>query len=155
MSNEDYIRECIRLAAETIEKGNPPFASILVHNGEVIATGANTVNTDGNLLRHGEMNLLENAFRTVEVEKLKESTVYAIGEPCPMCASAMYWAGIPKLVYGARRTALRDVRGFGLNMRPEDIYATGTRPFEVVGPTIEDEVVTLYEKFYEKQGMAT
>jgi len=150
LTDQDYIRECIAIASQTMESGNPPFASILVINDEIVAHGMNSVNSDSNFMKHGEMNLLSNALESVGADKLSTGVVYAIGEPCPMCASAIYWSGVSKVVYGARRTALRDVRKFGLNMRPEEIYATGTREIEVVGPVLEEEAVALYMKFYEK-----
>jgi tRNA(Arg) A34 adenosine deaminase TadA len=143
-----YLRECFKLCRDAIVSGNPPFASILVHDGKIIASAYNTSTTDKDFTKHGEMNLLANALRDLTPDQIKSSVLYAGNEPCPMCSGAIYWSGIRKVVYGSSRDALSKLRRFGLNVQCRDILMKGTDPFEVIGPLLEEEVMPLYQEYY-------
>lgn len=143
-----YLRECFKLCRDAIASGNPPFASILVHDDKIIASAYNTSTTDRDFTKHGEMNLLEKALRELTADQIKNSVLYSGNEPCPMCSGAIYWSGIRKVVYGSSRDALSKLRRFGLNVPCRDILMKGTDLFEVIGPLLEEEVLPLYQEYY-------
>ena len=99
--HEHFMRQAIRLAEEAAAAGNHPFGALLVADGQVLQTAHNTVLTDRDATRHAELNLVSAAYRRFGRELLAHSTLYTSLEPCPMCAGAIYWAGIPTVVYGA------------------------------------------------------
>jgi tRNA(Arg) A34 adenosine deaminase TadA len=73
---------------------------------------------------------------------LQDCTVYASGEPCPMCAGALYWAGVGRVVFALSIDSMTELAGadadeLGLNCA--DVLATGTRRVEVLGPALEAE----------------
>lgn len=146
--HKHYLQRCIALARRTMEAGNPPFASLLVIGDQIVLEAVNTTKEDNNFLHHGEMNLLWHATQKLPASDLQRATLYAGGEPCPMCAGAIYWSGIRSLVYGCGRDALAGIRKFGLNVPCRDILERGSDTFHVTGPLMENEVKALYSDFY-------
>lgn len=103
-SNKDYNPEFMRLAArlssENIDNGGGPFGAVIVKDGEIISTGVNRVTTDNDPTAHAEVNAIRSACRKLGTFQLQGCTVYSSCEPCPMCLSALYWAGVRKIYYG-------------------------------------------------------
>jgi guanine deaminase len=96
---ERYLRMAVSLARENAERGERPFASVIVRNGEVVATGVNSVAATSDPTAHAEIEAIRAACRTSRSERLDGCVVYASGHPCPMCLSAMYLAGINEGFY--------------------------------------------------------
>lgn len=103
------MRESIKLARNAREKGNHPFGALLADpDGKILITAENTVETDHDITAHAETNLVRNAARQYPQDFLAECTLYASTEPCPMCAGAIYWANIRRVVFGPQpKRALR------------------------------------------------
>lgn len=101
---EDYNPEYMRLAAkisyDNIDRGGGPFGAVVVRYNEIIATGVNSVTLDNDPTAHAEVNAIRSACRHLNTFKLEGCTVYSSCEPCPMCLSALYWAGVKKIYYG-------------------------------------------------------
>jgi tRNA(Arg) A34 adenosine deaminase TadA len=81
--------------------------------------------------------------------------MYSSAEPCAMCAGAIYWAGIGRLVYGLSEHRLRQITGDHpenptLDLPCRKVFETGQRPVEVVGPLLEDEAAALHEGVWAK-----
>ena len=84
-----------------------------------------------------------------------KATIYSSAEPRAMCAGAIYWAGIGRLVYGLSEERLRGVTGNHpenptLDLPCRAVFASGQRPTEVVGPLLEDEAEALHEGVWKK-----
>jgi guanine deaminase len=94
-----YLRMAIALARENVERGERPFASVIVKDGEVIATGVNSVAATSDPTSHAEIEAIRAATRTLKSERLDGCVVFASGHPCPMCLAAMYLAGISEGYY--------------------------------------------------------
>jgi tRNA(Arg) A34 adenosine deaminase TadA len=104
---------------------------------------------------HAERLLATQACTTLSPEVLKGATLYSSAEPCAMCAGAIYWAGIGRLVYGLSEHRLRGVTGNHpenptLDLPCREVFESGQRPTEVVGPLIEDEAEALHEGVWKK-----
>lgn len=101
-SPEDYhfMEMAAKIAEENIDKGGGPFGAVIVRNGEVIATGANSVTLTNDPTAHAEVNAIRNACKKESTFSLNGCTVYSSCEPCPMCLSALYWAGVSKIIFG-------------------------------------------------------
>ena len=85
------MREAIRLANESVERGGGPFGAIIVKDGEVIAGSSNSVTIDNDPTAHAEVNTIRQACRKLGTFDLTGATIYTSCEPCPMCLGAIYW----------------------------------------------------------------
>lgn len=101
VSDEDraFMRMAIELSKENIDKGGGPFGAVIVRDGKLISRGANRVVPNNDPTAHAEVDAIRNACRELGTFDLKGCTVYSSCEPCPMCLSALYWAGIERICY--------------------------------------------------------
>lgn len=95
-----FMEMAINLAEENIDTGGGPFGAVIVKDGEVIATGANRVVPNSDPTAHAEVMAIRNACAKLGTFQLTGCTVYSSCEPCPMCLSALYWAGVSRICYG-------------------------------------------------------
>ena len=100
IQDAEFMEMAIRLSEENIDKGGGPFGAVIVRDGEVRATGCNRVVSDSDPTAHAEVNAIRKACSELGTFSLKGCTIYSSCEPCPMCLSAIYWAGISRLCYG-------------------------------------------------------
>lgn len=98
--NEKFMKMAADLSLENIEKGGGPFAAVIVRNDEVVATGVNAVTKNNDPTAHAEVSAIRNACEKLETFSLADCIIYSSCEPCPMCLSAIYWAGLKKIFYG-------------------------------------------------------
>ena len=141
----EHMRHAIRLARAAQEGGNRPYGAVLVGaDGTVLAEGRNTEQAERDLTGHAETNALREAYRQFGLERLAGSTIYASGEPCPICSAVVFYSGVSRVVYGASRAKVRELvpqtrdnPKLGITCR--EILATSSRPIEVVGPFLEEE----------------
>ncbi|HEY6134070.1 MAG TPA: deaminase, partial [Rubrivivax sp.] len=92
-------------------------------------------------------NLVRATSQRFDRSELGACTVYASGEPCPMCAGALYWAGVGRVVFAlsiARMTQLGGAAADELGARCADVLASGTRQVVVLGPALEDEASRVF-----------
>lgn len=99
MTHQELMQLAIRLSEENVLNGGGPFGAVIAKEGEVIATGVNRVTANNDPTAHAEMSAIREACRKVKNFKLDGCVVYSSCEPCPMCLSALYWAGISKIYY--------------------------------------------------------
>lgn len=98
--NPQYMDMAAQLSCDNIDRGGGPFGAVIVRDDEVISTGVNTVTNDNDPTAHAEVNAIRNACRKLKTFNLEGCTVYSSCEPCPMCLSALYWAGVRKIFFG-------------------------------------------------------
>jgi guanine deaminase len=104
MSTESFMRDAIKLAEESVRSGRGgPFGCVIVRDGKVIARGSNRVTSTNDPTAHAEVVAIREACKAVGTFKLPDCELYTSCEPCPMCLSAIYWARIPKVLYGNTR----------------------------------------------------
>lgn len=95
-----FMQMAIDLSIENVKNGGGPFGAVIVRNGEIIATGANRVTANNDPTAHAEVSAIRAACAKVGNFKLEGATCYTSCEPCPMCLSALYWAGVERIFYG-------------------------------------------------------
>ncbi len=95
-----FMQMAIDLSIENVANGGGPFGAVVVRDGEVIATGVNRVTDLCDPTAHAEVSAIRAACAKEKNFKLAGCTVYTSCEPCPMCLSALYWAGVEKIYYG-------------------------------------------------------
>ena len=88
-------------ACNVMEKGGRPFGAVIVRNGEVVATGVNTVLETKDPTDHAEMRAIREASRALGSELLSDCEIYASGEPCPMCQGAIQRADLKAVYYAS------------------------------------------------------
>jgi len=104
MSNENFMREAIRLSVDGVRSGcGGPFGCVVVRDGAVVGRGSNQVTSTCDPTAHAEIVAIREACRKLGKFQLPDCTLFASCEPCPMCLSAIYWAHIPTVYYGNTR----------------------------------------------------
>lgn len=96
----EYMRMAAHLAEENIKNGGGPFGAVIVRDGVILSTGVNRVTANCDPTAHAEVNAIRNACADLKTFNLAGATVYSSCEPCPMCLSALYWAGVSRIIYG-------------------------------------------------------
>lgn len=146
--DEKYISETYQIARSAVANGNHPFGALIVYNGEVVATAENTVATDQDCTCHAELNLVRQVQKVLDETALSSSVLYTSTEPCAMCAGAIYWSGIKKVVFGCSAGTLREIAGRGLDITSRDVYSGCNETVEVIGPVLEDEGAEIHREFW-------
>ncbi len=151
-----FLRRAFDVARRAMKNGNHPFGALLVdESGKVLIESENGYMPAHDGTAHAERLLATEACRTLPTEVRGKATIYSSAEPCAMCAGAIYWAGIGRLVYGLSEERLRGVTGNHpenptLDLPCRAVFASGQRPTEVVGPLLEDEAEALHEGVWKK-----
>ena len=140
-TESDCITRSIELAVQAGGNGNRPFGAVLVAtDGTVLAEGLNEVASSGDVTAHAELVAIRRATDDGHADRFHGSTMYASGEPCPMCAAACVWAGVTKIVFAASTQGfsafLTDGPHFTLSCA--DLMQTTDANVAVIGPTCED-----------------
>ena len=149
LDHERFVRAAIDEAASARASGNPPFGAVLVGpTGTVLDRAANTEGRTGDCTGHAETNLVRTASQEHEPQRLQHTTLYASTEPCAMCAGAIFWARIGRVVFGLRAARLYEWKGSGgcqLRLSCEEVLARGNHKVDVIGPVLEDEALAVFE----------
>lgn len=93
-------------AREALNAGDRPFGSVLLYHGDVAGKGRNRAISGHDPTKHGEILTIQQAAQQLGPEEFQEAILYTTCEPCPMCCGAIFWAGIHRVVLGARFEAL-------------------------------------------------
>ena len=143
------------MSAEARAGGQHPFAALVVDEcGEVLAEAQNESRPpDGDPTRHAELLAASRAAGKFPSERLARATLYTSAEPCCMCAGAIYWANIRRVVYALSEVRLLELTGGNaenptLSLPCREVFARGQRPVDIVGPLIEDEAAKPHEGFW-------
>jgi tRNA(Arg) A34 adenosine deaminase TadA len=154
--DEFFLRSSFEIARRAIAHGNHPFGAILVdRHRNVLIEAENGYMPAHDGTAHAERLLATQACTTLSPDTLSRATLYSSAEPCAMCAGAIYWAGIGRLVYGLSEHRLRIATGNHpenptLDLPCRKVFERGQRPTEVVGPLLEDEAVALHQGVWKK-----
>ena len=100
-TDEKYMREALREAMKASEAGEIPIGAVIVGRGRIIGRGHNMTETLHDATAHAEMIAITTATEAIGGKYLNDCTLYVTVEPCPMCAGALNWSQIGRIVYGA------------------------------------------------------
>ncbi|MBR5819738.1 MAG: nucleoside deaminase [Alistipes sp.] len=104
-----FMELAIQLSEENVDLGGGPFGAVIVRDGEIVATGANRVVPNNDPTAHAEVMAIRNACQKLGTFELDGCTIYTSCEPCPMCLSALYWAGVERICYGNTKADARKI----------------------------------------------
>ena len=141
-SDEYYMRLALAEARLAASEGEIPIGAVVVAAGRVLGRGHNQTELLGDVTAHAEMLAISAAARTLGGKYLTGCTLYVTVEPCPMCAGAIGWSQLGRIVYGTPDPK----RGYTSILRP------GATPFhpraQVTCGVLEDECRTLMQDFF-------
>jgi tRNA(Arg) A34 adenosine deaminase TadA len=158
LHDEALLRLAFEVARKARDGGDHPFGSILADvDGNVLMQQGNGYTSEGgDRTAHAERILASRAAKAYEVEFLQTCTLYTSAEPCAMCAGAIYWAGIGRVVFGQTEKDLKLQTGDHaenptLDLPCDVVFAAGQRRTEVVGPLLSGEAAVLQEEFWTRR----
>ena len=149
-SDEDltYLRRAVALAGEAKRSGNPPFGSLLVSDGRVLAEATNTTLADDDVSAHPELKLAVWAARSLDPEQARATTLYTSTENCAMCSGAFVIAGLGRLVFAISGEQLRELRGPTASRSPRmsarAVLEAAAYPIVVTGPALVEEGLAVH-----------
>ena len=136
-----YLRTAIQVAGDARQHGNHPFGAILVdEKNQVLLRAENTVVTGKDCTGHAETNLMRRASQHFSEEQLSRCTLYTSTEPCAMCAGAIFWGNVRRVVFALSEVDLYEIAGPSpdhLVLPCREVFAHSQRPVEVMGPCQE------------------
>ena len=138
-TDEQFMRKALAEAEESARAGEIPIGAIVVCKGRVISRAHNLTETLCDVTAHAEMQAITSAANTLGGKYLTDCTLYVTVEPCVMCAGAIGWAQIPRIVFGA----YDDKRGFR-RYAPKAMHPKA----EIVGGVLEEECAKLMTAFF-------
>lgn len=127
--------------------GNHPFGAVLADaSGKIVLRAGNTVESEHNGCAHAETNLAMAASKQFSREYLQSCTLYTSVEPCVMCAGAIYWADIGRVVYGISEHTLLEMTGDDpenqtFNLPCREVFNRGQKEISVAGPVDKKDLV--------------
>jgi tRNA(adenine34) deaminase len=140
-----YLRRAIELSAVARARGNRPFGAIIVaSDGEVLGEAWNATGESGDCTAHAETAAIRLASPKHPRERFADATIYASGEPCVMCAGAIFWCNIGRVVFGIDAVSLRGFRGERAEQRDaelscRDVFTASPHAIECIGPALLHE----------------
>jgi tRNA(adenine34) deaminase len=137
-TDDYFMKKALQEAEAAFEKGEVPVGAVIVIDNKVIARSHNLTELLNDVTAHAEMQAITSAANFIGGKYLKGCTLYVTLEPCQMCAGALYWSQISKIVYGASD----DNRGF-VNMGTQIHPKT-----EVVSGVLEKDCSLLMRAFF-------
>ena len=138
-ADEQYMRMALEEAKAAWEQGEIPVGAVVVAQGRVIGRGHNLTETLHDVTAHAEMQAITAAAETLGGKYLTGCALYVTVEPCVMCAGAIGWSQLGRLIYGASD----EKRGFR-RFAPEALHPKT----EVVGGVLEAECAQLMKEFF-------
>ncbi|PHS62899.1 MAG: tRNA-specific adenosine deaminase [Flavobacterium sp.] len=133
-----FMKMALQEAEEAYKKGEVPIGAVIVANNQIIARGHNLTETLIDVTAHAEMQAITAAANYLGGKYLIDCTLYVTIEPCQMCAGALFWSQISKIVYGAR-----DEQRGCINMKTKLHPKT-----KMKGGILETEASNLLKKFF-------
>jgi tRNA(Arg) A34 adenosine deaminase TadA len=152
---ERHLLAAIELARRSRANGNHPFGALLVDaKGNVVLEAENTVLTGRDCTGHAEINLMRMASERFDLEFLSRCTLYASTEPCAMCAGAIYWGNVRRVVFALSQDELRRItssnpENMQLTIRSQEILARGDHKVRLSGPHLLAQARAVHEGFWE------
>lgn len=142
MTDEYYMRQALQEAHKALSAEEVPIGAVIVCRGQIIARGHNLTERLHDVTAHAEMQAITAATEYLGGKYLTDCTLYVTIEPCIMCAGALGWSQIPRVVYGAAD----EKRGFR-RFAPQALHPR----CEVVSGVLEEECSTLMKSFFQRK----
>lgn len=142
-TDEYYMKRALQEAEQAFDRGEIPVGALIVVNDNIIARTHNLTELLNDVTAHAEMQAITAAANALGGKYLKNCTLYVTLEPCQMCAGALYWSQITKIVFGASDEK-RGYRAMGTQLHPKTTVVSGV--------LAEESRALMQQFFLEKRG---
>lgn len=142
LNDEYFMRQALLEAQKAFEKDEVPIGAVIVIQNRIIARAHNLTETLNDVTAHAEMQAITAAANVLGGKYLKDCTLYVTIEPCPMCAGALAWAQISKIVFGAKD----EKRGFSVVSSKIPHPKT-----TIVSGILEEECASIMQDFFKQK----
>jgi tRNA(adenine34) deaminase len=144
MTDEYFMMQALKEAKRALSEEEIPIGAVIVMNDRVIARGHNMVERLNDPTAHAEMIALTSAFNSLGAKYLPEASLYVTVEPCLMCAGAMYWSKLGRIVYGTddEKNGYKRIAGTNWAFHPKT---------ELVRGVMQQDCATLMKDFFIKR----
>ena len=142
MTDEQFMQRALDEARQALREGEIPIGAVVVCNDRIIARAHNLTETLCDVTAHAEMQAITSAANLLGGTYVTDCTLYVTVEPCAMCAGAIGWAQIPRIVYGAPDVK----RGYSL-LAPRALHPKAT----ITGGILEEECRQLMQDFFKNK----
>ena len=140
--DQKYMREALAEAKVALEDGEIPIGAVVVCKGRIIGRGHNMTERLNDPTAHAEMIAITAATEALGGKYLEDCTLYVTVEPCPMCAGALNWAQVPRIVYGAP-----DLKRGSTLFSPSLFHPKTT----LSGGILQEDCATLMKEFFKEK----
>ena len=154
MKDEDFMRLAIKKTKEGVKKGQTPFGACIVKNNKIVVCEHNEVWKDKDITEHAEIVAIKQACKKLKTIDLSGCVIYSTTEPCPMCYSAIHWARIGRIVYGA---SIADAKKAGFNelvISDKVLKKLGKDKIKIETGVLKKECVELFALWKKSKGKA-
>lgn len=144
MTDEYFMTQALKEARKAFDEDEIPVGAVVVLQEKIIARGHNMVERLNDPTAHAEIIALTSAFNAMGSKYLPEATLYVTLEPCLMCAGAIYWGKIGKIIYGAddEKNGYKKTAGTNWPFHPKT---------ELVRGVLKDECASLMKDFFKNK----
>lgn len=149
--NEKFMRHAIVKTKDGIRRGQAPFGACVVKDGQIVSCVHNVVWQTRDVTAHAEVHAIRETCRKLKTIDLSGCVIYSTCEPCPMCFSAIHWAGMHKIVYGA---GIRDAQEAGFSELPipdREMNRYEKSPVKIVGGVLKEECRELFKTWRKRK----
>lgn len=149
-----YLRQAIAWSRVARDRGNRPFGAVVVGaDGSVLAEAYCNTTESGDCTGHAETNAVRQLGNRFGRDVLARATLYSSAEPCVMCAGAIFWSAIGRVVHGIDAVRLRVFRGERAEQRDaelscRDVFAASPHAIECIGPALIEESSEAHRGFW-------
>lgn len=144
MTDEYYMMLALKEARKAFDDGEVPIGAVVVLQEKIIARGHNMVERLNDPTAHAEIIALTSAFNTLGSKYLPEATLYVTVEPCLMCAGALYWSKLGRIVFGTddEKNGYKKTTGTNWPFHPKT---------ELIRGVLQEECAQLMKDFFRKR----
>ncbi len=144
LDHEQFIERACELAREAGERGDGPYGSVLVVDGEIIMEAANREN----ISQHAELTLARRASNELEPENVKRAIIYTSTEPCPMCATGITYTDLKGVVYAVSGERVSEIRGQSKGTIPcREVFDRLGASTSLYGPVSEQKGIAVHKEY--------
>jgi len=150
-----YLRDAIRMSRVAKDRGNRPFGAVVISKeGQLLAEAYCNTTETGDCTGHAETTAVRMLSPGHARSVLAKATLYSSAEPCVMCAGAIFWSGIQRVIFGIDAERLRVFRGERLDQKDaalscRDVFSASSHAIECIGPSLIDEASQVHEGFWQ------
>ncbi|MGX7245989.1 nucleoside deaminase [Enterococcus quebecensis] len=145
-----FMEQALELAKDAARNGNEPFGALLVKGKDIVFTGENQIHTESDPTYHAELGIIRDFCSTEKITDLSEYTLYTSCEPCCMCAGAMVWSSLGRMVFSLGHDELAAIAGFNIMIGSEEIFSKSPNRPEVVKGVLREAAVPIYVDYFKK-----